>query len=294
MQSRTRGNFFIFLTAFFWSLAGLLIRMVNWNGTLLAGVTCAIAYVVMAIWKKSFKVKVTKFVMLTAFCSCMTNLTFVYANQMTTAANAIVLQYISPLFCLLYGCLYHKSKPTLKQFAVIILALSGLVLFFFGKLDSGQMMGNILAIISGVFFGAVFFLNTLPKANPQDSYMISYLFSMVLAIPYIFTMPAVNASAIFAIVMIGVVQMGLAGVTFAIGIKLTDGISANLIGLLETIMSPLWVLIFYGEKPGTYALLGAGVLLSAVVLNIFLEQRELRKNLHQEIDNEMKEKEIIT
>ncbi|MEF9919922.1 MAG: DMT family transporter [Erysipelotrichaceae bacterium] len=277
MNKRLKGNLFILLTAFCWSLAGLLIRLVSWNGTLIAGVTCLIAYVMVSIYRRSFKVKFTKFVVFTAFCSCMTNLTFVYANQMTTAANAIVLQYVSPLFCLLYGCLYYRTKPTVKQFLVIMMALSGLVLFFFGKLDQGAMLGNLLAILSGVFFGAVFFLNTLPKANPLDSTMISYMFQILLALPFFVSIPPVSSKAWIAILLIGLIQMGLSGITFAIGIRNTDSISANLIGLLETIMSPLWVLLAYGEKPGTYALFGGSLLLGAVVLNVILGQREIKK-----------------
>lgn len=277
MMHQYRGVAYIFLTAFLWSLGGLLYRMVDWNATLIAGFTSLIAFVIMGIWRRSFKVKVTKFVILTAVCSCLTNLTFVYANQLTTAANAIVLQYISPVFCLLYACLFHRQKPTAKQIAVIFVALSGLVLFFFGKLDSGQMLGNLFAIVSGIIFGAVFFLNTLPQAKPADSSMLAQLFAAVMAIPFLSQIPSVNTSSLTGILLIGVLQMGISSIAFAKGIQETESVTANLICLLETIMSPLWVFIAYGERPGAYAVLGAVILMSAVVLNIIWEGKEEAK-----------------
>ena len=48
-MNRAKGNALIFITAFFWSLGGLLYRMVDLNAVLIAGVTCMIAYVIMGI-----------------------------------------------------------------------------------------------------------------------------------------------------------------------------------------------------------------------------------------------------
>ena len=70
--------------------------------------------------------------------------------------------------------------------------------------------------------------------------------------------------------VLGVFQVGLAYVLFDKGAKLTSPVSASLIGLLEAILNPVWVFLFYGEKVGKFALLGAAVILAAVVLALAL------------------------
>lgn len=76
-----------------------------------------------------------------------------------------------------------------------------------------------------------------------------------------------DGRAIGALIVLGVFQVGLAYVLFAKGAKLTSPVSASLIGLLEAILNPLWVFLFYGEKVGRFALAGAAVILLAVILN---------------------------
>ncbi|MCQ5122084.1 DMT family transporter [Massilicoli timonensis] len=284
-MNRAKGNALIFITAFFWSLGGLLYRMVDLNAVLIAGVTCMIAYVIMGIYRKSMRISLTKTAALAGFCSCMTNITFILANQMTSAANAIVLQYASPIFCLLYECLYYRRRPAWKQMAVIGMAFGGLILFFFGKLDQGAMLGNLFAIISGIFFGGVFFLNTLPQARPSDSTQFAYLLQIAISLPLLGQLSSLNQEGMLGLALIGVLQMGFAGITFAIGIRHTDSISANLIGILETIMSPLWVFLAYGEVPGTYAFLGAAVLLGAVCINIVINAEPKAKQKEADLSD---------
>ena len=49
-----------------------------------------------------------------------------------------------------------------------------------------------------------------------------------------------------------------------IGIRLP--LACCLLGALEPLLNPLWVLIFYGEKPGIYALIGGAVVIATVTL----------------------------
>ena len=77
-----------------------------------------------------------------------------------------------------------------------------------------------------------------------------------------------DGKAIAALFALGIFQVGLAYVFFAKGARLTSPVSASLIGLLEAILNPIWVLLFYGEKVGQYALVGSAIILVSVVLNI--------------------------
>lgn len=151
---------------------------------------------------------------------------------------------------------------------IVVMALAGMLLFFCDQLDGGHLLGNFVAIGAGVCFSGVFFVNSLPEASSEDASMLAFLLSFVIDIPFMGDLGILMVKGWAAMVVLGVFQVGLAYVFFSKGSKLTSPVSASLIGLLEAILSPLWVLIFYGEKMGKFALIGALVIISAVVLNV--------------------------
>ena len=268
MNSQTKGNLYILLTALLWSTGGLLIKYIPGNAVAINGARSLIAVVFFWLYKRSIKIRVNRYVISAAVCLVMTNLLYVMANKLTTAANAIVLQYMAPIFVLIWDCIYRKKAPKKQQCGIVLMALAGMVLFFFDQLDGGHLLGNILAIGAGLAFSGVFFINSLPEASSEDASMLAFLASFVISIPFLGDVWKMNQTAVVALLALGIFQVGLAYILFAKGTKLTSPVSASLIGLLEAILNPVWVFLFYGEKVGKFALVGALVILLAVVLNI--------------------------
>ena len=158
------------------------------------------------------------------------------------------------------------------------MAFAGMILFFLDQLDGGQIIGNIIAIGAGLSFSGVFFINSLPDASSQDSSMIGCILSFLISIPFLGEIGGLDGSGMAALLVLGVVQVGLAYALFDKGVKLTSPVSASLIGLLEAVMNPLWVFLFYGEKVGRFALAGAGIILAAVVINTVWGSSAAEKN----------------
>ncbi|MGN0250933.1 MAG: DMT family transporter [Oliverpabstia sp.] len=268
MNSRTKGNLYILLTALLWSTGGLLIKYIPGNAVAINGARSLIAFVFFWLYKRSIRIRVNRYVISAACCLVMTNLLYVMANKLTTAANAIVLQYMAPIFVLIWDCIYRKKAPKKQQCGIVLMAFAGMVLFFFDQLDGGHLLGNILAIGAGLAFSGVFFINSLPEASSEDASMLAFLASFVISIPFLGDVWQMDQRALVALLALGIFQVGLAYILFAKGTKLTSPVSASLIGLLEAILNPIWVFLFYGEKVGKFALVGAAVILLAVVLNI--------------------------
>ena len=268
MNAKTKGNLYILLTAVLWSTGGILIKFIPGSAIMINGARSLIAFIFFCLYKKGIKVKVNRLIVAAAFCLVMTNLLYVTANKLTTAANAIVLQYMAPIFVLIWDCIYRKQFPKKRQCAIVAMAFAGMVLFFFDQLDGGHMLGNVIAIGAGLCFSGVFFINSLPESSSDDSSMLAFLASFLISIPFLGEVAYMDGKAIAALFALGIFQVGLAYVFFAKGARLTSPVSASLIGLLEAILNPIWVLLFYGEKVGQYALLGSGIILLSVVLNI--------------------------
>lgn len=274
MTQQNKGNLYILLTAFLWSIGGILIKYIPMGAIAINASRSVIAFIFFIIYRKSWKIKLNKTIMLAALSLVLTNLLYVTANKMTTAANAIVLQYTAPIFVLIWDCLYQKRAPKKYQYLVVGMAFAGMLLFFCDQLDSGHLLGNIIAIASGVTFSGVFFVNSLPSSSSEDSSMLAFALSALIGIPFYGELQFLNVIGIIALLILGIFQLAVAYVVFAKGAKLTTPVSASLIGLLEAMLNPLWVFLFFHETIGRFALLGALIILLAVILNIVMSAKK--------------------
>lgn len=281
MTDKTRGNLDMLMAAVLWSTGGILIKYIPGNAIAINGARSFIAFLFFCAYKRSVKFQCNRYIAAAAFCLVMTNFLYVMANKLTTAANAIVLQYMAPIFVLIWDCLYQKKLPSKKQCVIVLMAFGGMILFFFDQLDGGHLFGNLLAIGAGLCFSGVFFINSLPQSSSEDASMLAFLTSFLIALPWLRNVFSMDAKGIFALLALGIFQVGLAYLFFSKGSKLTSPVSASLIGLLEAILNPIWVLIFYGEKMGKYALFGGAIILLSVVLNICIGTGRQEKPLPQ-------------
>lgn len=274
IMETNKGNLYIFITALLWSTGGILIKYIPGNAIAINGLRSLVALLFFWIYKRSFKIKMNKYVIVAAFCLMMTNTLYCMANKLTTAGNAIVLQYLAPIFVLIWDSIYHKTKPSKEKICFVLMAFFGMILFFFDQLDGGKLLGNLLAIGAGLCFSGVFFVNSLPESSSQDASMLAFILSFFVSIPFIHQFEYTNSTAILALIVLGVFQVGLAYVFFSKGSKMTSPVNASLIGLIEAILNPVWVYLFYGEKVGRFAFMGAIIILCSVILNIMMSNRK--------------------
>jgi drug/metabolite transporter, DME family len=79
------------------------------------------------------------------------------------------------------------------------------------------------------------------------------------------------------ILYLGIFQIGIAAVVYAIAIKYVPALDASLILTLEPIFNPVWVFLILGEKPGPLALVGAILVLGAVTGRAIVGARSSRE-----------------
>ena len=276
MNDKTKGSLLIFTAAMLWSTGGILMKLVPWNSLMINGARSLIAFFFICLLNRTVKIKFNRYIVLSALCISFTTTLFAMANKLTTAANAIVLQYTAPAFVLVISCIAAGKLPGLKQILVVLAAFGGTVLFFMDELDAGHVAGNVLAIASGLTYAGLFFFNSRPESSNDDSLRLACLISFgifLVTVPFKDYGPvAVTPGIVAAVIALGVVQIGLAYYTFGRGLKLINPVAASLISLFEAIFNPVWVALFTGELPGPFALLGAGVIILAVVYNIVFVQ----------------------
>lgn len=273
--ARRTGIWCVFFSAVLYSIGGLCMKFIPWNGMSINGGRNLIAIAVIGIYLLLTKhpLRFNRSIALGAVCVSGTNILFCIANKMTTAANAIVLQFTAPVFVLLLSMILWKKKPQKLDIATCAVVLAGVVCFFVDKLDTGHMVGNALALISGLTYAGVFLLNEMPNADPICSVFWGDVLSVVTGLPFLLQETQFTQSAMISLVILGVFQVGLAYILICIGLKTTPPVTASLISGIEPVLNPILVALFYHETVGTMALIGALIVIGGVIVYNVLQAK---------------------
>ncbi len=278
-NKKNKGPFFVFAAAVLWSFAGICSKFIPWGALTIACLRGLIGAATIGIANKKWFFRPTKSVWLAAFATFTTCVLFMVSNKITTAANAIVLQYTAPAFVIILSAVFLKIRPKTLDIITILITLGGISLFFIEHLGHGELLGDMLAILSGLTFSLVFFANRLPGADPMQASYLGCLLQGLL-IPFLFfdeSLRTFDLSVVLIMLLTGIFQLGVAYIFFSKGIKTTSAVSASIIAMVEPILNPVWVFLILGERPGPLAIAGAGVVIVTIGLyNVISVRRQAK------------------
>jgi drug/metabolite transporter (DMT)-like permease len=247
-------------------LGGVLIKSIDWPPMAIAGGRSAIAIPIIFLCVGRPRFTFSKAQIGGAIAYAGTVILFVFATRMTTAANAIFLQYTAPIYVALIGRWYLHERASRIDWLVIAVALIGIALFFMDRLTVAGRWGNILALVSGLAFAAVaLFLRKEKAGSPVAAIILGNVIVALAGAPFIFQAPSLGGDGLWRLLLLGTVQLGLPYVFYATAIKHVTALEATLIPLLEPVLNPLWVMLALGEQPGPWAIVGALLVLGAVL-----------------------------
>ncbi len=273
LSARQRGTLCVFLAAVLYSIGGLCIKLIPWSGMAINGGRTAIALVVIGLYLRltNHRPRMNLWVLVGALAVCGTNILFSIANKLTTAANAIVLQFTAPIFVILFSILFFGKRPKRLDMLACGLVLGGVLLFFIDSLSAGGMLGNVLALLSGISYAGVFLMNDMPDSDPISSVFWGDVISAVVGLPYLGYETDFSKNILIALLVLGVFQVALAYILMVEGLKTTSPVTASLVSGIEPVLNPILVAVFYHEMIGPIALAGAMVVVGSVVLyNVML------------------------
>lgn len=261
-----------------WSLGGLLIKSVAWPPLAVAGGRGFIAAAFLAVFAPRFRFTWSAAQIGGAVAYAATTILFVTATKLTTAANAILLQYTAPVWIALFGAWFLGERATRRDWLTIAIVFGGMGLFFCDDLRLAGFAGNLIALASGVAFAAMTLLLRKQKdTSAEESIFLGNLLAGVIGIPFMLSAHSLpNTRGWIALALLGVVQLGLSYLLYARAIRHVTALEAVLIPVIEPILNPIWVLLVIGERPGPLSLLGGVIVLSAVTLRTL---HSLRTNL---------------
>lgn len=271
ISAKHKAMLLMVVTATMWSIGGIFIKLISWNPLMIAGMRSMISAMVLGGYMiyKRIHFKFCKASLGAAIGLSASAILFVMANKLTTAANAIVLQYSAPVFILIISALLLHKRLQKREIIAVALTMCGIVLFFFDQLSPGNVLGNILGILAGVFLAIMFV--SMGEGGDDDSIRMSgilmaHLIAAVVGMPIGTVLTeSVTGMEILYVAILGVFQLGIPYVLYAIASRDCPPLACSLIGMLEPLLNPVWVAIFVHEMPGTFAFVGGAIIIATVV-----------------------------
>ncbi|MDA0991792.1 MAG: DMT family transporter [Verrucomicrobia bacterium] len=267
MPGRWRSVFFLLAAALCWSFGGILIKQIEWGALAIAGTRSWIAAPII-FWfaRRQGLVRLSRNHVLGGVAYAAVVILFVVATKLTTAANAILLQYTAPVYVAIISVVFLRERVSRLDWLTIGLALVGVVLFFCDQLTTSGLLGNLLALASGLAFALLIVtLRVQRDANPLGSVLVGNLLAGCICLPAMLTEAPPADDWIFLILM-GTVQLSLSYILFSIAVRRVAALQATMISIIEPILNPLWVFIFVGETPGSWAVPGGLLVMVAVLI----------------------------
>ncbi|HKP71530.1 MAG TPA: DMT family transporter [Pyrinomonadaceae bacterium] len=261
---------FVVIAVLLWSTGGVFIKKA---GTLsaaeLSGARAlfAAATVMLLTRREGFRLNIVTAAAAVFYAALL--YLFVRATLMTTAANAIFLQYTAPIYILLAEPLVYKEEYRWQDFAVVAFCVAGMSLFFVGELRPQDVEGNLTALGSGACFAVFYLLLRHPRArrvNRASSVIYGNLLLALVMTPAVVSgAEHFTATNLALTAYLGVVQLGVAYTLLTLGIaRGVKSLDAGIIGYIEPVLNPVWVFLFLGERPAKWALVGGAIIMAAV------------------------------
>ncbi len=267
-----------------WSLGGLGIKLIDAHPMAIAGYRSLFALPVLlfaaraggvAGWRSLIGHRT---VWMAAAAYAWTVTLFVIANRLTLSANAILLQYTGPLWVVALSGPLLGEKIRRSDVIAVLAGLIGLTLVSIEGLAAGRWLGDLVAILSGIGFGAIPLLLRLEQhdddaarsAAPAFSFALGSLLTVVVCAPWMVTAGPHDATSWATVAGLGLVQIGAAYALFGAGTRHLRAVEASLITMVEPVLNPVWVAVATHEVPGPGAILGGIAILVAVAIQLAL------------------------
>lgn len=309
---RGAGILLVLGAAVCWSLSGVGIKLLRADALAITGARALFATPVFfaALWWRSRAVGLgpavrylapRKEVWLAALCYAWTVTSFVVANQLTTAANAILLQYTAPIYVVLLSWPLLGERVRTADVVAVLGCIGGMLALFLDQLSAAGALGNLVAMASGLGLGLIPLMlrrAERPTARPgaatdaekdagaralfqplagEAALLLGNLLTVLIGLPFVLRTPSLPISSWGILLGLGTVQIGAAYLLYAAAVRRLRPLECLMIASLEPILNPTWVALATGERPGPSALLGGGVIIGTVLVHaLYVESQRLR------------------
>jgi drug/metabolite transporter (DMT)-like permease len=259
------GRLLIVATALLWSLAGVFIKFLDLPPLTIVFYRSVFAALVFTPFLRRKDWRIDRPILISVISYTAAISAFVSANKLTTAANAIVLQYTAPLFVFLFSGIVLGEKISRLNGFTLAASMIGVAIIFLGSAGQPDMAGVLLALLSGALFAA--YMINLRKTQAVSPVYLTWINNVVCALLLLLVVKSqlgLTSTQLGIVAVMGAVQLGLPYFLFSKGLQTVPLQEASLIALIEPVLNPLWVALIVGEIPSLATLAGGGLIVAAL------------------------------
>jgi drug/metabolite transporter (DMT)-like permease len=275
-RARVESRLYALGAAFFFSTGGTAIKLSGLSSWQIAGFRSGLAalllWCLVPAWRKWW----TPSSLVVGVAFGATLVLFVTANTLTTAANAIFLQYSAPLYLLLLGPWLLGEPNRRSDLALIALLAIGMLLFFVGQETPSAtapdpLRGNVIGACAGVAWAltllGVRWLARQPDAAGAGGTAViaGNVLAFFVCLPWALPIPETTPTDWAVVFYLAVFQIGVAYLCLLRGIRELRALEISLLLSIEPVASGVWAWLVHGEIPGAMALIGCSLIFSSVL-----------------------------
>jgi len=254
-----------------WSSGGLIARLVStspWTTSLWRSLFASL-FLTVVLWIVRGRNIVAQWrtgglpVVVAATCMALASTCFILSLAHTSVANTLLLMSTGPYVTALLGWLLLRERVAPRTWLTMAVALAGAVVMVSNSYGRGAMVGDLLAVVMATSFAvATVVVRRHPEIQMAPAAALATALTALVALPL--AAPLETAARDLALLaFFGVGQFGAGFLLFMAGARLIPAAESSLIGMLETVLGPLWVWLVLSERPATATLTGGALILVA-------------------------------
>jgi drug/metabolite transporter (DMT)-like permease len=261
--------------AVLWSLGGVLIKSIDLSPVTIAGGRSLIASLAMSLAMPGVLRKVSWRAVPGAIAYAGTVFLFVVATKLTTAANAIFLQYTAPIYIAMISPWFLGERTTWRDWLLVLIALSGVGVFFLDRLSLQGLSGVVAALGSGFAFAWLTVLMRRQKSgSPEAVVLLGNMLTFLIALPWMFPILRIEENGP-RLLLLGVVQLTIPYLLYSLAIRHVRALDASIISIIEPILNPIWVMLATNERPAFWSIVGGSIVLATSLGRSLLASRNI-------------------
>jgi len=279
------GRVYIVIAAVLWSLGGAFTKMLTketfaglhdpsleafgWAGRdfpiQIAFYRALFAGLVLAPTLRQEDISFKPMMLAMVLCFALMNASFISAQALGTAANAILLQNSAPLWMYLASIYWLGDSPDRRSTISLFVGLFGIAIIIAGGWDEGELTIVLIGLFSGfTYSGVILGLRILRDVSSNWLTVWNHLIGALVLLPLVVTLRPPTWQQYLFLFVFGAVQLGIPYYLVAKGLQSVDATEAGAIVLLEPILNPLWTWLVCDEVPHPMTFVGGAVILAAL------------------------------
>jgi drug/metabolite transporter (DMT)-like permease len=283
-RNHLKGFLLVAFAGILWSFGALIVRYMvaaqsyQWQYLFFRGVTIAVVLLIYLMAREGValinKFKSIGLSGLLGACGLVAAFGgFIWSITLTTAANTLFMLAATPFIAAFLGIVFLQEKVRYLTWVAMLIALVGMLIMVLEGLETGNYLGNLMALVSAVGFAVFAVSLRWRKETPQFTTValagaLCALLTMLILLFHKDTLAMPSRNIYLSILHGSLVGCGL--IFFSMGAKFLPAAELALLSLIEVISGVLWVYLpIFGihEVPSTLTVIGGGIVLGAIVLD---------------------------